>query len=240
MKILRFRRWALLLIFVIGFWAPFERLHGAHPETTWLFLSGLLARHGILPIAYASIAVMGAAILLALLSALLRTWASSYPDSGVAGERNLQGEQIVADGPYRHLRNPLYAGLWLHTLALALLMPPGGALFAVIAVGILAVALAHAEEHAQVAESGEDYAGYMRVVPRFLPAITPRVPSSGERAQWGSGFLREIYMWGAVMTYAAFASRYNVTVIEQGILISLGISIVMQGFLRPVRVLASR
>jgi protein-S-isoprenylcysteine O-methyltransferase Ste14 len=239
----RFRRWALVLIFAAGFWAPFDRMGGAHPGTTWLFLAGMLARYRILPIAYSSIAVMGAAILLALLAALLRTWASAYLGPGVVRDRNLHGERVVADGPYRYVRNPLYVGLWLHTLALAILMPPGGAIFAVVAVGILIVALVHAEEHHLSAghplSGGEAYAAYMRRVPRFLPALQPRVPPGGERAHWGSGFLGEIYMWGAVLTYAAFASRYNATILEQGILISLGISVVVQGILRPARVLAS-
>ncbi len=229
----RVRRWALLLIFVVGFWAPFGRIGGAHPGTTWLFLAGMLAHDRILPIAYASITVMGAAILLAVLSALLRTWASAYLGYGVVRDRNLHSERIVADGPYRYVRNPLYVGLWLHTLALAILMPPGGALFAVAAVGILMVALVQAEERHLTTARGEAYAAYIRRVPRFLPAFAPRVPRGGERAHWGSGFLGEIYMWGVVVTYVAFASRYNVTVLDQGVLISLGLSIVMLGVLRP-------
>ena len=47
------------------------------------------------------------------------------------GRTALGGEGVVADGPYRHMRNPLYLGAWVHTLALALLMPASGALFTV-------------------------------------------------------------------------------------------------------------
>ena len=78
----RFRSWILWLIFLFAFWAPFARIGGAHPGTTWLFLSGLLASHGILSIAYASIAVMALAILLAVVAALLRTWAAAYLGRG--------------------------------------------------------------------------------------------------------------------------------------------------------------
>ena len=206
---------------------------GAHPGTTWLFLAGLLAHYHVLPIAYSSIAVMGAAILLALLAALLRTWAAAYLGHSVVRDSALHGERVVADGPYRYVRNPLYVGLWLHSLALAILMPPGGALFAVIAVAIFSVVCVHAEEHYLTAERGEAYIAYARKVPRYFCALTPRVPGSGERARWGDGFLGEIYMWGAVITYVAFASRYNVTILEQGILISLGIAIVLRGIWRP-------
>ncbi len=133
-SVFRFRRWVLFLILVIGFWSPLERMGGAHPPSTWLFLAGLLARYRILPIAYSSIAVMGVAILLALLAALLRTWGTAYLGRSVVRDSSLHAERVVADGPYRYLRNPLYAGTWLHTLALSILMPPGGALFAVVAV----------------------------------------------------------------------------------------------------------
>jgi hypothetical protein len=112
-------------------------------------------------------------------------------------------------------------------------MPLGGAIFAVVGVGLCIVAFVHAEEHHLTGERGEDYAAYMRRVPRFLVAVRPRIPSAGDPANWRSGFLGEIYMWGAVVTYIAFASRYNVTILEQGLLISLGISIVVQGTMRP-------
>lgn len=229
----RFRRWALIVIFFIGFWAPFDRIGGARPGSTWLFLSGLLADCHLLPIAYSSIAVMAVAIVLAVISASLRTWATAYLGTSVMRDSELHGERIVADGPYRYVRNPLYVGLWLHTLALAILMPPGGAIFAVVAISVLIAAIVHAEERHLTAERGAAYAEYRRRVRRFLCAIRPRVPAGDGQANWGNGFLAEIYMWGAVVTYVAFASRYNVTILEQGILISLGISIVLRGALRP-------
>lgn len=232
--IFRFRRWVLLSIFLLGFWAPLDRMDGAHPGSTWLFLAGALARARVLPIAYASLAVMAAAILLAVLAALLRTWGTAYLGRGVVRDSTLHGERVVADGPYRYVRNPLYVGTWLHTLALSLLMPPGGALFTVIAVAVLHVALVQAEEQRLAAEGGAAYAAYRCRVPRFFFALTPRVATSAVQPNWGQGFLSEIYYWGVCVTYIAFASRYNVTVLEQGVLISLGIAIVVQGLLRPV------
>ena len=231
--IFRFRFWVLTCIYFLGFWAPLDRMGGAHPGSAWLFLAGALARYRILPIAYSSIAVMGVAILLALLAAMLRTWGAAYLGSDVVGDRALSGERIVADGPFRYVRNPLYVGLWLHTLALSILMPPGGALFAVVAIALVIVVLVHAEERWLAAQHGETYAVYRRKVPRFLISPVPRVALGGERARWDNGFLGEIYQWGVCVTYIAFASRYNVTLLEQGVLISLGVSIMVQGLLRP-------
>ncbi len=140
---------------------------------------------------------------------------------------------MVADGPYRYLRNPLYAGTWLHTLALSILMPPGGALFAVVAVAGVNAVKVRAEERHLRAERGEAYAAYARRVPRFFSSLAPRVPAGGVRPRWMDAFFGEIYYWGVFITYIAFASRYNVTILEQGILISLGVAIVMRGVARP-------
>ena len=231
--IFRFRRWVLLLIVGFGFWAPWERLGGAHPGSTWLFLAGLLAHWGVLPIGDASIAVMAAAILCALLAALLRTWGAAYLGRAVVHDAALHGERVVADGPYRYVRNPLYIGTWLNVAALAILMPPEGALFALVAAALVTVVKVGAEERRLTAESGEGYLSYTRRVPRFFCAIMPRIPAGGARARWGEALLSEIYMWGVFLTYAIFAGRYNVTVLEQGVLISLGIGLLVRGLWRP-------
>ncbi len=170
--------------------------------------------------------------LLVFLAALLRTWATAYLGHDVVTDRALHGERIVASGPYRYLRNPLYVGVWLHAVGLSILMPPDGALFAVVAVAILIAFLVHAEEHNLAAERGEGYAAYKKAVPRFLPAFLPRVAAGSEQPHWKHGFLAEFYMWGVVVTYLAFASRYNVTILEQGVLISLGISVIARGIMK--------
>lgn len=229
----RFRRLALIAIFALGFWAPLERLGGAHPGSTWLWLAGTLAAYSILPIASSTILVVAIATLLLLLAALLRTWAAAYLGSEVVRDGALHSERVVASGPYRYVRNPLYLGLWLLTLALAILMPPGGALFAVVAVPILIVALVLAEERKLTVERGEVYAAYLRQVPRFFPAISPRIPADAQQSHWLQGFLGEIHLWGMVVTYLIFAHRYNVTVLEQGVLISVGITFLVRAIWRP-------
>jgi protein-S-isoprenylcysteine O-methyltransferase Ste14 len=229
----RFRRWVMVLIVALGFWAPWERMGGAHPGTTWLFLSGWLASTGFMSIAYSSIAVMAAAILCALLAALLRTWSAAYLGRGVVKDSALHGDRVVADGPYRYVQNPLYIGTCLNAVALAILMPPGGALFTIVAVAVLNAIKFRAEERFLTARSGPAYLEYAKRVPRFFPAITPRVSAGGVQAKWVDGLLGELYCWGVFVTYAIFAGRYNVTILEQGALISLGISVLVQGLWRP-------
>jgi protein-S-isoprenylcysteine O-methyltransferase Ste14 len=48
-----------------------------------------------------------AAVLL-IAAALIRTWASAYLRSDVVYAADIQTRSLVADGPYRHVRNPLY------------------------------------------------------------------------------------------------------------------------------------
>ena len=229
----RYRRSALILIFVCGFWAPLDRLQGAHPASTWLWLSGVLASQGTLSMATSTVLVMGLAILMALLAALLRTWAAAYLRSPAVQDSELHAERVVADGPYRYVRNPLYVGLWLYTLAVAILMPPSGALFVVIAVTVLILLLIRTEERNLATERGEAYAAYVLIVPRFFPATSPRVPAGADQARWMQAFMGEVHTWGVVVTYLAFADRYNATILIQGVLISLGISMMLRAFLGP-------
>ena len=229
----RYRRSALILIFVCGFWAPLDRLQGAHPASTWLWLSGVLASQGTLSMATSTVLVMGLAILMALLAALLRTWAAAYLRSPAVQDSELHAERVVADGPYRYVRNPLYVGLWLYTLAVAILMPPSGALFVVIAVTVLILLLIRTEERNLATERGEAYAAYVLIVPRFFPATSPRVPAGANQARWMQAFMGEVHTWGVVVTYLTFADRYNATILIQGVLISLGISMMLRAFLGP-------
>jgi protein-S-isoprenylcysteine O-methyltransferase Ste14 len=50
---------------------------------------------------------LGAAGLL-LLAALIRTWASAYLHSGFVYAAEVKSASLVADGPHREMRNPLY------------------------------------------------------------------------------------------------------------------------------------
>lgn len=230
----RFRRLALIAVFAVAFWAPWERLAGAHPGSTWLWLAGTLEALGFFPIATSTVVVIAAATLALLLAALVRTWAAAYLGSDVVQDKDLHSERVVADGPYRYVRNPLYLGSWLMTVGISILMPPGGALFALVAVTLLIVVCVLAEERKLMIEWGEAYAAYRKKVPRFFLAMSPRIPSSGAaQPHWLQGFLGEIHLWGMTVTYLIFAYRYNVTVLEQGVLISVGIMFLVRAIWRP-------
>lgn len=236
----RFRFLIHAVIYVIAFNAPWDRwlhLDSAGPNAhVWGTLSAHLAMlmPGTLSIgsAFNLLLVLGG--LCALVSAALRTWAGAYMGAATVHASAMYGDRVVAGGPYRYFRNPLYAGIFIHTFALALFMPPSGAVFCIVAVGLFEMRLILGEEAFLTAKLGEPYRAYCAQVPRLFPALRARVPASTARPAWGMAFLSEIYMWGVVVVFAVEGYRYNARPIVQGILISLGLSMVVRALLpRP-------
>ena len=71
---------------------------------------------------------------------------------------------------------------------------------------------------------------YCAKVSRLLPALTPRGAASAVRPEWVNGFLGEIYFWGAAVSFAVAGWRYNAQFVLQGVIISLGVSLVARAF----------
>jgi protein-S-isoprenylcysteine O-methyltransferase Ste14 len=236
---------AHLVIYTLGFWAPWDRwveLDGS--RTTWLALAGWLARSQWLSFSAATIAVMAAGIVCAWLGAWLRTWGTAYLGGAVVQGAVMRGagangSGMVADGPYRHLRNPLYLGTWVHTFALALLMPPSGAVFAIVAIGVLQMLLVRGEERFLAAKLGEPYARYKTLVPRMVPAVRgPSVEAlahGGARPRWVHAAFAEIYMWGVALSFAVLGWQYNARLLTQCVLVSLGVAMIMRAALMQQR-----
>lgn len=109
--LLRHQWVAHMAILVVGFIAPWDRwlpLDGR--QKSWLALAAWPALNGWMSFRAATAIVLGLAILCAAAAAWLQILASE-------------------GAPRRHL------GIWLHTLALAILMPPSGSVFTIVAIG---------------------------------------------------------------------------------------------------------
>jgi len=227
----RFRFAIIVIIFVLGFTTPWN--YWLHLDTirTWQFLAAWPARSGWLSFNSATIHVLLFGILCALIGASLRTWGSAYLRPSIVQDRAMHGETVVAAGPYRFVRNPLYLGTLIHTFALALLMLPSGAIFTIIAIGLFQLRLIGSEESFLTAKLGEPYLAYCAKVPRFIPALTSQVTASATHSTWPIAFLSEIYMWGVVFSFAVLGWRYNSILIIKGVLVSLGVSLIARAFL---------
>jgi len=224
-----------LAIYLLGFFAPWNRLwHLDTGRSLWLPAVLSLSRTGVVTLTEASNLLLTLGILFAATGAWLRTWGAAYLSSAVVKDATMHGGVMVADGPYRHLRNPLYLGTWLHTWALALLMPASGAVFAIVLIGVEQLRLIGAEEAFLAAKLGRPYLDYKARVPALWPALRPQILRSGVHPAWPMAFVGEIYMWGVVVAFAAVGWRYNTELVTQGVLIALGASLVARAFIpRP-------
>ena len=227
----RFRFLIHAVIYALGFTTPWNRWLHLDSIRTWQWLAALPSRAGWLSFQSATVAVLIFGIICALIAAFLRTWAAAYLDSSIVKDASMHGNQVVAAGPYRFLRNPLYVGTFIHTFALALLMPPSGAILCIVLIGLFQLRLIAGEEAFLTAKLGETYVAYCAKVPALFPSLTPRVAASSTHPRWPQAFLGELYMWGVVIAFATVGWRYNSFLIIQGVVISLGTSLIARAFI---------
>jgi protein-S-isoprenylcysteine O-methyltransferase Ste14 len=150
------------------------------------------------------------AAFLAACAALVRTWASAFLHSSVVYDSNLHLDRLVADGPYRHLRNPLYLGTVLLSAGIGFLASRTGILILVGGITIFVYRLILREEAGLLEAQGEAYRRYFESVPRFAPSLRPRVASAGARPDWIDGFTGEVFFWGCAVGMALFAATGNI------------------------------
>ncbi len=212
----RNRFWIFGAFYWIGFWFyRFDHMNAI----AWI--QSLVHRTGDAQPNSISVGGLTVAAVLCFLCAALRTWGTAYLKADVMQDASLHAEKIVADGPYRFMRNPLYLGGILLALGMGLLMSRTGFVFAVVGVTIFSLRLIGLEESNLRAERGESYAEYCRLVPRILPALTPRVPSGGLEPHWAQAFGGELFMWGFFVAVATFAITQNQKVLFSVIVLSL-------------------
>lgn len=228
------RLWIFVAIYLLGFTAPWNvilHLDGAGPNAhVWARLAVLLSRNGAMTIGAAFNAVLIVGIACAALGAWIRTWGSACLGVGVMQDERMRGDSVVADGPYRYLRNPLYLGNWIDLPALAILMPASGAIFTIVFITAFQLRLILGEEAFLREKLGAPYLAYCARVPRLLPAVRPRVAWSGSRPQWLHAALAEIFLWGITASFAILGWRYDAGLLIQCVLVWLGISLIVRAF----------
>ena len=144
------------------------------------------------------------------MAAFIRTWASSYLHANVVYASQVKTESLVADGPYRHVRNPLYLANVLMAIGMGAMMSRTGFVVAVAAMLIFSYRLILREERELEESRGEPYLRYVKAVPRLWPSPWPRVAASGRQAKWRDGFRAESWYWGFAVAVATFALTLNV------------------------------
>lgn len=205
----RFRFFIIMALFIAGFWC-----YQLDPVNVSVMVAGWLMGHpfqfGASSDRHVVQAIMALGSVLAVLAALLRTWAAAYLQSEVVHDWKLHGEGLVADGPYRYVRNPLYLGGVLIAIGFGMAASRLG--FVVMAGGlILFYCRLIAREESLLSETqGESYRQFLKAVPRLVPSFSPRVAAGGVVPRWGQAVMGETFMWlfaGALACFAATLSQ---------------------------------
>ena len=200
----RYRFWIIGAIFWIGFtFYSIDHVNAAAALANWLqprthWPADTIAR---------ALFFFGA--FLVILAALIRTWATSFLRTEVVHDPSLHSERLVADGPYRFVRNPLYLGTTLLTLGMGLMASRLG--YAVIFFGALLfdLRLITREQAELTVSQGESYRKYLATVPCLIPSVSPRLPASGARSHWAQAFQGEGFFWGFAAAAVTFALTLN-------------------------------
>jgi hypothetical protein len=123
----------------------------------------------------------------------------------------IKTDSLVADGPYRLVRNPLYFANVLMVIGIGAMMSRLGFFVAVVAMLVFCYRLILREEAELQASQGEQYEAYRKTVPRFWPALWPRIASAGRQARWADGFKAESWYWGFAAALVVFVITLKLT-----------------------------
>ena len=139
--------------------------------------------------------VIATGALLVFFAAGLRTWGAAYLRTTVVHDTAQHSEALVADGPFRYTRNPLYLASLPMAAGIGVLASRSGFVFLVLANWIFVYRLIFREEASLLKTQGESYRAYCQAVPRFWPALKPRVSSGNLQPKWGQALAGESFVW---------------------------------------------
>ena len=219
-------------IIILGFWSPWiEAWHIGRrmPLVEWLALE--LSRTGVISFASAIPLFLGIAALFAAIAAAFRVWGTAYLGTGTVNSGNMVAGAVMADGPFRFVRNPLYIGLWCMVMAATFLMPVSGAVFAAVLISVFAVRLTLGEEAFLNGRLGDAYIAYRRTVPRFVPRLRGAPTPSGAKPHWLRSLLTELTPIGVLVAIAVYARDYDLELAGRVILVFFGASIVVRALM---------
>jgi len=228
----RFRMIIQLVIVILGFWAPWlGAFDPARRIATLEWLALEISRSGLASFSVATPIVIVCGSLAALIGAVLRVWGTAYLGYGVVHHGDMQGGAVMAAGPFRYVRNPLYLGGWFMMLAICLLMTPSGALFSIVLFTIHFLRLILGEEAFLSAQLGEPYREYLRAVPRLWPRLRSNLPAGAAKPHWFAALLTELNPIGLFFTLAVLSWTYDNLLMIKTVLIVFGVSLIVKALM---------
>lgn len=204
----RNRWWIIFFLFMVAFMA-----YAVDHVNTGQAIAGWMGLHLNIAVTKNTVRIIfGCGALLLALSAFLRTWGTSYLQAEVMRDSRVHTEKLLADGPYRYVRNPLYLGNILMAMAVGVMASRIGFLILAVGMTVVVLRLLLREEAELTRDQGEPYRRYCAAVPRLVPSLRPRVSAAGNSAHWGQGFRAELMYWLMALAIAGFAVTLNLKV----------------------------
>ena len=231
----RLRMWIQIAIVFLGIWAPWIQpwdLSRRISTLEWLALE--LSRTGLVTFIVATPIVIVLGSLAAALGMIFRVWGAAYLGYNIVHHSDMQAGSVMAAGPYRFVRNPLYIGGWFMMLAISLVMTPTGALFTIVLVTLFYMRTVSGEEAFLKAQLGEPYLAYLRAVPRWLPRLRATLPAAPASPHWLMAIVTEIMPIGIFVTLAVVSWSYDNIRMLDSLLIFLAASLIIRGFMKAI------
>lgn len=228
----RLRMIIMTLIIVLGFWSPWIEALGIGQRISlleWLALE--MSRLGLVRFTVATPIVIVAGAGIAALGAVLRIWGTACLGYDTVHHGQMQAGAVMAAGPYRYVRNPLYLGGWFMMAATALIMPPTGALFAMTLLTVFLLRLILGEEAYLAEQLGEPYREYLEAVPRLWPRFNSSLPAADIKPRWTVALFTEVNSIGVFIIFAFLSWSYDNWLMIKAILVSFGVSMVVRAFM---------
>ena len=227
----RNRFFIIIAPFIGGFWCySLDSLNVATMFAQWLM--GHPVEPRILSDRHLVQTILALGAALAILGALVRTWAAAYLRSEVVHDSKIHSEELVADGPYRYVRNPLYLGGVLFAIAFAMTTSRLGFVVIVGGLTLFYYRLIAREESLLRETQGDSYRQFVALVPRLMPNLSPRVAARGLAPRWQQAAIGEAFMWlfaGAVVFLAiTLNQRVFLIVTVSGAAVSLFVKVVLR------------
>ncbi len=162
-----------------------------------------------------------AALLLGTAGIGLRVLGSGYLRADTVWSAHVTASHLIIAGPFRWMRNPLYAGNILFFCAFIIFATPPGAIgLLVVVIGFSMLLIEHECAHLH-SVFGETYAIYARRVPALYPRLCP-IPGNGAPFNLLAGLRAEIFMFGLFIGLLAYLSGSSYALLIWGIGFLLG------------------
>ena len=233
----RLRMMINAVIIILGFWSPWIELWRIGSRISlieWLALQ--ISRLGIASFSLATIVLTILALLFAAVAATFRVWGTAFLGPSTVNSVHMIAGSVMADGPYRYLRNPLYIGVWFMVAAMAFLMPVTGALFAIVLITVFMIRLTLGEEAFLTTKLGEPYQAYLHAVPRFVPRFRGAPGNTGAKPHWVRATLAELTPIGILVAVGVFSRSYDLALAGRVILVFFGASLIGRAFIPRAQV----